>query len=215
MGILSFQRARIIFAAFILCSQPVLATAQKSREKPKRIPRTVWNFEGGVFLETDGSLSDSTCFRLAGRMVAKDFFDDLKRVDDDDGTVFLRGKESITEFPERVKLMFVIRDHPCPSQLHDITGRVYLTREMMSKLRLSLFWKRGVELRPVEDFKVTFFDVRPIPPYATELSAELPERLQWSYELDIGSAGVPLTDGLVLIFRREDGRIAARVAARL
>jgi hypothetical protein len=202
-------------AALILCSQPVLASAQKSPQKPKHIPRTIWNFEGGVFLETDGSLSDSTCFRLAGRMVAKDFFDDLKRVDDDDGTVFLRGRESITEFPERVKLMFVIRDHPCPSQLHDIAGRVYLTREMMSKLRLSLFWKRGVELRPVEDFKVSFFNVKPIPPYATELSAELPERLQWSYELDIGSADVPLTDGLVLIFRREDGRIAARVAARL
>ncbi len=202
-------------AALILCSQPVLATAQKSPQKPKQIPRTIWNFEGGVFMETDGSLSDSTCFRLAGRMIAKDFFDDLKRVDDDDGTVFLRGKESITQFPDRIKLLFVIHDQPCPSQLRDITGRVYLTREMMSKLRLSLFWKRGVELRPVEDFKLTFFDVKPILPYATELAAELPERLQWSYELDIGSAGVPLTDGLVLIFRREDGRIAARVAARL
>ena len=215
MGTPSFQRARIIFVALVLCSQPLLATAQKSPQKLKRIPRTIWNFEGGVFLETDGSLSENTCFRLAGRVVAKDFFDDLKRVDDDDGTVFLRGKEPVVEFPKRVKLMFVIRDHPCPSQLHDITGRVYLTREMMSQLRLSLFWKRGVELRPVEDFKVTFFDVKPIPPYATELSAELPERLQWSYELDIGSADVPLTDGLVLIFRREDGHIAARVSARL
>jgi hypothetical protein len=205
----------LAFAALISCSQPVLASAQKSQQKPKHIPRTIWNFEGGVFLETDGSLGENTCFRLAGRMVAKDFFDDLRRVDDDDGTVFLRGKESITEFPDRVKLMFIIRDHPCPSQLHDITGRVYLTREMMSKLRLSLFWKRGVELRPVEDFKVSFFNVKPILPYATELAAELPERLQWSYELDIGSADVPLTDGLVLIFRREDGRIAARVAARL
>jgi hypothetical protein len=203
------------FAALILCNQPLMVAVQKSRDKPKHIPRTIWNFEGGVFLETDGSLSESTCFRLAGRMVAKDFFDDLKRVDDDDGTIFLRGKESIAEFPERVKLMFVIRDHPCPSQLHDLTGRVYLTREMMSKLRLSLFWKHGVELRPVEDFKMSFFNVKPIPPYATELAAELPERLQWSYELDIASADVPLTDGLVLIFRREDGRIAARVAARL
>jgi hypothetical protein len=205
----------LTFAALILCSQPLLASTQKSQQKPKHIPRTIWNFDGGVFLETDGSLSDSTCFRLAGRMVSKDFFDDLKRVDDDDGTVFLRGKEAITGFPERVKLMFVIRDHPCPSQLHDVTGRVYLTREMMSKLRLSLFWKRGVELRPVEDFRVSFFNVKPISPYATELAAELPERLQWSYELDIGSADVPLTDGLVLIFRREDGRIVARVAARL
>jgi len=205
----------LAFAALISCSQPVLASAQKSQQKPKHIPRTIWNFEGGVFLETDGGLSENTCFRLAGRMVAKDFFDDLRRVDDDDGTVFLRGKEPISEFPDRVKLKFFIRDHPCPSQLHDVTGRVYLTREMMSKLRLSLFWKRGVELRPVEDFKVSFFNVKPILPYATELAAELPERLQWSYELDIGSADVPLTDGLVLIFRREDGRIAARVAARL
>jgi hypothetical protein len=205
----------LTFAALILCSQPLMGAAQTSREKPKHIPRTIWNFEGGVFLETDGGVSENTCFRLAGRMMAKDFFDDLKRVDDDDGTVFLRGKEPVTEFPGRVRLFFVIRDHPCPSQLHDITGRIYLTREMMSKLRLSLFWKRGVELRPVEDFKVSFFDVKPIQPYATELAAELPERLQWSYELDIGSADVPLTDGLVLIFRREDGRIAARVAARL
>jgi hypothetical protein len=202
-------------AALVLCSQPLIAAAQKSPQKPKHIPRTIWNFEGGVFLETDGSLSENTCFRLAGRMMAKYFFDDLKRVDDDDGTVFLHGKEPVTEFPDRVRLFFVIRDHPCPSQLHDITGRVYLTREMMSKLRLSLFWKRGVELRPVEDFRVSFFDVKPIPPYATELAVELPERQQWSYELDIGSADVPLTDGLVLIFRREDGRIAARVAARL
>jgi hypothetical protein len=205
----------LTFAALILCSQPLMGAAQTSREKPKHIPRTIWNFEGGVFLETDGGVSENTCFRLAGRMMAKDFFDDLKRVDDDDGTVFLRGKEPVTEFPGRVRLFFVIRDHPCPSQLHDITGRIYLTREMMSKLRLSLFWKRGVELRPVADFKVSFFDVKPILPYATELAAELPERLQWSYELDIGSADVPLTDGLVLIFRREDGRIAARVAARL
>jgi hypothetical protein len=83
------------FAALILGNQPLMVAAQKSRDKPKHIPRTIWNFEGGVFLETDGSLSESTCFRLAGRMVAKDFFDDLKRVDDDDGTIFLRGKESI------------------------------------------------------------------------------------------------------------------------
>lgn len=215
MGSPFFQRARIIFAVAVLCGQPLAASTQKSPDKTKRIPRTIWNFDGGVFLETDGSVSDHTCFRLAGRMIAKDFFDDLKRVDDNDGTRFVRGKELLTDFPGRVKLMFVIRDFPCPSQLHDASGRVYLTREMMSKMRLSLFWKRGVELRPVDDFKVSFFNVESIPPYATELAAELPERLQWQYELDITSADVPLTDALVLIFRSEDGRIAARVSARL
>jgi hypothetical protein len=114
-----------------------------------------------------------------------------------------------------MKLLFVIHDQPCASQMQDAQGRQYLTREMMSTLHLSLFWKRGVALRPAENFKVEFFSVEPIPPYATELANELPKRFQWAYELDIPSAGIPLSDSLVLILRNADGRIAARVAARM
>jgi hypothetical protein len=207
----------ILIVALLLCGQPsALGLAQqKPGDKPKRIPKTIWNFDGGVFLETDGSLSENTCFRLAGHLVDKGFFDNLKRIDDSQGTRYLRGKEIVTEFPEHLKLLFVIHDQPCPSQLQDPKGRQYLTREMMSTLHLSLFWKRGVDLRPAENFKVKFFSVEPIPPYATELAKELPKRFQWAYELEIASAGIPLSDSLVLILRRDDGRIAARVAARL
>ena len=207
----------ILIAALLLCSQPLtLALAgQKPGDKPKRIPKTIWNFDGGVFLETDGSLNDKTCFRLAGHMADKGFFDNLKRVDDNQGTRYLRGKEIVTEFPDHLKLLFVIHDQPCPSQLPDPKGRQYLTREMMSTMHLSLFWKRGVVLRPAENFKVKFFSVEPIRPYATELAMDLPKRFQWAYELEIPSAGIPLSDSLVLIFRRDDGHIAARVAARL
>jgi hypothetical protein len=189
--------------------------AQKPGDKPKRIPKTIWNFDGGVFLETDGSLSENTCFRLAGHMVNKGFFDNLKRIDDNQGTRYLRGKEIVTEFPDHINLLFVIHDQPCASRLPDPKGRQYLTREMMSKLHLSLFWKRGVDLRPVENFKMKFFSVELIPPYATELAKELPKRFQWAYELEIPSAGVPLSDSLVLIVRRDDGQVVARVAARL
>jgi hypothetical protein len=212
---MSVHVARKLLAALLFFSPLLSCAAQKPLDKTKRVPKTVWNFEGGVFLQTDGNLSEETCFRLSGRVTAKGFFDNLKRVDDDEGTRFLRGQEAITEFPELVKLMFVIRDFPCTANLNGGVGRQYLTREMMSKLKLSLFWKRGVALRPIDDFKVTFAAVKQIPPYATELASELHEKLEWMYELDIPSQGVPLTDGLVLIFRREDGRIAARVAARL
>ena len=207
----------ILIAALLLGGQPLALSlaGQKPGDKPKRIPKTIWNFDGGVFLETDGSLSENTCFRVAGHMIDKGFFDNLKRIDDNQGTRYLRGKEIVTEFPERLKLLFVIHDMPCPSQVPDPKGRQYLTREMMSTLHLSLFWKRGVALRPAENFKVKFFSVEPVPPYATELANELPKRLQWAYELEIPSAGIPLSDSLVLILRREDGRIAARVAARL
>jgi hypothetical protein len=205
----------ILIAALLLCAQPAVFAGQKPGDKPKRIPKTIWNFDGGVFLETDGSLSENTCFRLAGHMTDKGFFDNLKRIDDNQGTRYLRGKEIVTEFPEHLKLLFVIHDLPCPSQMPDPQGRQYLTREMMSTMRLSLFWKRGVDLRPAENSKVKFFSVEPIRPYAAELANELPKRFQWAYELDIPSAGIPLSDSLVLILRREDGHIAARVAARL
>jgi len=212
-----FAAAQLALATVLLCCQlPLFADAQRPpNEKPRRVPKTIWNFEGGVFLETDGNLTADVCFRLAGRVVNKDFFDDLKRVDDDQGTQFLRGKQAVTDYPELVKLIFVIRDIPCSSELKNATHRQYITREMMSKLKLSLFWKRGVDLRPVENFKVAFARVRPVPPFAWELAKELPEKLEWEYEIDIPSAGIPLTDGLVLIFRHDDGRIAARVAARL
>jgi hypothetical protein len=207
----------MLIAALLLCGQPVTLTlaGQKAADKLKRIPKTIWNFDGGVFLETDGSLSDNTCFRLAGHMADKAFFDNLKRIDDNQGTRYVRGKEIVTEFPEHLKLLFVIHDQPCPSQVPGPEGRQYLTREMMSTLHLSLFWKRGVALRPAENFKLKFFSVELIPPYATELAKDLPKRFQWAYELEIPSAGIPLSDSLVLILRRDDGRIAARVAARL
>ena len=218
MRTLCSQTARVILiAALLLCGRPLtLALAgQKPGDKPKHIPKTIWNFDGGVFLETDGSLSDNTCFRLAGHMADKGFFDNLKRIDDNQGTRYLRGKEIVTEFPDHLKLLFVIHDQPCPSQVRDPKSRQYLTREMMSTMHLSLFWKRGVDLRPAENFKVKFFSVEPIPPYATELAKDLPKRFQWAYELEIPSAGIPLSDSLVLIFRRDDGHLAARVAARL
>jgi hypothetical protein len=88
-------------AASLICGPATVfaSAAQKPGDKPKHIPKTIWNFDGGVFLETDGSLSENTCFRLAGHMVDKGFFDNLKRIDDNQGTRYLRGKEVVTEFP--------------------------------------------------------------------------------------------------------------------
>ena len=83
----------------------------------------------------------------------------------------------------------------------------------MSSLHLELYWKRGIDLRPVTGVITKYFSVDPVIPNAA--ASGLPEKLQWSYEFIIHSAGVPLTDSLVLVLRTPDHRIAARVAARL
>src|SRR2546430_10512874 len=41
--------------------------------------RNVWNYDGGVFFETDGSLPNGVCFRVHGQMSSGDFFNGLKR----------------------------------------------------------------------------------------------------------------------------------------
>lgn len=179
------------------------------------VPRTVWNFDGGVLFETDGNAPGGICFRLSGRVTAPQFFDDLKRIDDNSGTLYLHGTQTVTEFPDQVALSFVIRDFPCPSQLQVTGSRTYLTQALLNSMSLSLYWKRGIELRPTGKVSDAHFYVKRVVPYAAENAADFPERFEWFYRMNVPSAGVPLTDDLVVLLRNPDGRIAARVAARM
>jgi len=180
--------------------------------------KTVWSYEGGLFVITNGAIANGPCFRLAGRVTSGDFFDHLKRIDKESGTIFRRGTETVENFPDRLTLTFLVHDHydlTCPPRGENPDAPRYLTRAMMSSLHLYLYWKRGVELRPVETVERTFFAVRELIPKAAAQAHGLPEKLEWTYEYVVPSAGVPLTDSLVLILRDEENRMVARVAARL
>lgn len=220
---LSFLRAlcvpifvlSVLTLSFLPSAYAINTAQQKKPKENKSVPRGLAGFYGGIFLETDGNAPGDVCFRLSGRMTASRFFDNMKRIDDTAGTHYVRGTETITEFPEQVRLEFFIRDRPCSLELEQTGKQMYLTRAVMSSMHLYLYWKRGIELRPVENAKVVHTSVAPIVPYAVELAGQFPERYEWSYEMTVPSAGVPLTDDLVLILRAPDGKIAARVAARL
>ena len=188
---------------------------QKKTKHPKAPDPKVENYYGGLFLIGDGGIPDGACFRINGRITSADFFNGLKSYESDDGTIFRLGTNEVTQFPEKLLLSLTIRDQPCSTGLQPVGTGVYLTQEAMSSMRLSLYWKHGVDLRPAGKVAVVHFSVEPIAPYAKELAAELPKRFIWSYEFGIPAADVPLTDSLVLIFRTADGHIAARVAARL
>jgi len=184
--------------------------------------KNVWNYEGGIFLQTNGSVPNGPCFRISGHVAAPGFFDNLKRVDTDMGATFRRGSENITQFPDQLSLQFVVFDHydaTCPPQVENTSGTPYLTRTMMASMHLYLYWKHGVELRPIANVVPKYFSVDPILPTATARAAsrggQLAEKLAWSYEFAVPSAGVPLGDSLVLVMKTEDNRIAARVAARM
>ena len=214
----SFARLFSVVVTVLLLLVPGSRASQqqeKPKKKEKSVRKDILNFDGGIFFETEGSLSDLTCFRLAGRVTAPDFFDDFKRFDDQNGTEYRRGQEILTEFPKELRVSFVILDIPCPSQLQQPGPRRYLTQEMMKTLRFSFYWKRGIELRHIENLKEVSAVAEPVELYNARNKEELPKRYRWFLEYTVPSAGVPLTDRLVLIVRTPDGRKAARVAARL
>jgi hypothetical protein len=178
--------------------------------------QTVWNLDGGVFFATDGHLPSGSCFRLAGQMNAPDFFDGLRRVDNDAGSSYLLRNKPVTEYPEQVQLVLHLLDFPCTADLKDTAVRPPLTREQMSKLHLALYWKDGLRLRPVEDSQRTGASVRKIGSYVTGAAAEeLAPRYEWNFAFTVNSAKVPLTNDLVLVIENEEHKIAARVAARM
>ena len=177
--------------------------------------KTIWNYDGGLLMMTDGSLPSGPCFRLTGRATAPDFFENLKREDSNAGTLIHRGNDIVTEFPEKLHVSFLMYDLPCDYQFQQAATRVYLTPALVSKLRLSFYWKHGLKMRPAAGVVPGHLEARRVTPYASEMADHLPEKLEWLFEFDVPSAGVPVTDSLVIILRTPAGHIAARAAARM
>jgi hypothetical protein len=204
----------VALASLFLCFLASAQSPKKTKHAKPPDPK-VENYYGGLFLLGEGGIPDGPCFRINGRITSADFFNGLKSYESGDGTVFRLGTTEVTQFPDKLLLSLTIRDQPCAYGLQPVGTWTFLTKEVMNSLRLSLYWKHGVELRTAGKISVLQLTAEPIQPYATDLAAELPKRYLWSYELGIPAGGVPLTDSLVLIFRTSDGHIAARVAARL
>jgi hypothetical protein len=205
----------VVALLLLIPASPASQAQHEPKKNEKPVKKQVLNFDGGIVFATEGSLSELTCFQLTGRVRASGFFDDFKRIDDENGTEYRSAQEKVTEFPEELHVSFVMLDIPCRSQTLEPGPRKYLTQEMMKTLRFSFYWKRGIELRHIEDLIRGAATAEPVEPYNTESKEELPKRYRWFLNFTIPSAGVPLTDRLVLIIRTPDGRKAARVAARL
>ncbi len=194
---------------------PHAAPSQKKQKHPKKEKAQVENYYGGVFLVGDGDVPNGPCFRINGRVTSGSFFDQLKSYSTDEGTNFRLGTDVVTQFPDKIVLTLLIHDQPCSNGLQPVGAGVYLTQEAMNSLKLTLYWKHGVDMRPAGKVTLVHFSVDPMDTYRDTAATDLPKRYLWSYEFGIPSAGVPLTDSLVLVFRTTDGHMAARVAARL
>jgi hypothetical protein len=205
---------RSLLCLLFACLLPLAAAPQPGRAAHTR-DKTIWNYDGGLALATDGEIPEGPCFRLAGRVIADDFFENLRREDTSNGTLYRRGNDVVTEFPGVMHLIIVMYDRPCAHSLQQTASPGYLNKTVISSMRLNFSWKRGMELRPARDVSLINAEAHRILPYAFELAKDLPERYEWRFDFDVPSKAVPLTDSLVLVINSPSGHIIARVAARL
>ena len=140
-----FKTAGFAIVSF-LCFAPA-ASASQHKQSQQKHEKTVWNYDGGVFFQTDGSLPNGVCFRISGRMDSQGFFDNLKRVDSEESTIFRRGSETVTQFPESVIVSFAIRDQSCPTGVQQVGTRATMTQKMIDNLRLSRSEEHTSELQ--------------------------------------------------------------------
>lgn len=206
--------AASLFAACTFAAAP-LPSAQKSPKELKPVGKTVWDLEGGVFFATDGRFPNGPCFRINGQVTAPQFFDKLKRVDDANGTRYLRGTEAVTEYPPKLDVSILLHDLPCSFVLKDKTFEPPLTKEDVGKLKMKLYWKHGVELRPTAKLLEPALRIRELEPNIKPEANDLQERYEWNFTFGLPSEGVPIEDSLVFTFETSDGAIAARTSARL
>jgi hypothetical protein len=206
-----YQRLAAALLIFVL---PLYAYPPVSSNPPER-DKTIWNYDGGILLHTDGALPEGPCFRLTGKVTDPEFFENLKREDTTSGTVYRRGHDVVSEFPKQLHLTFLMYDMPCDDHLQATGSHLYLNRALMSKLHVTFFWKRGMELRPAAGVALKNLEIHPLPHYADESVKDLPEKYEWWFDFDVPSASVPITDSLVVVILTSNHRIAARVAARL
>jgi hypothetical protein len=198
------------FASLLFFAAPLRSgSADPPREK------TIWNYDGGLLIVTDGSVPSGPCFHLFGRLTSDEFFTNLRRVDSPGGTLYRRGNDVITEFPELMHLSFILFDRPCSDSLQVTGSPMYLTKATISSFRLSFSWKHEMELRPAPGISLRSAEAHLVLPYAQQLSDQLPKKYEWFFQFDVPSKGIPLSDSLVLVIYSPDGHIIARVAARL
>ncbi len=119
-----------------------------------------------------------------------------------------------------MELSFELYDLPCSDRIQDAgTTRIYLSKAILRTLHVNFYWKRGLSVRPAPEIVLKHAEMIPIEPFARALSAgkddPLPQKFEWWFQFDVPSAGVPLTDSLVLVMQSPEGKIVARCAARL
>jgi hypothetical protein len=154
----------------------------------------VRDYTGGIILATEGGLPHGPCLTIRGWVAAPGFFDGLKGRQTPHGTEFRRGQLVVKSFPQELNVRLWIREFPCHIGLTEVSPLV-TTPEMMSSLRFEAFWKRGMQMQPVESLTLHNLFRRKEQPTRLVGAPVTIQRDTWVYDLSVCSTAVQIRRG--------------------
>jgi hypothetical protein len=158
--------------------------------------------------------ADNMCLILYGNAEAGDFFDHLRGRKTANGIQFRKGSRDVKTFPDNLIVRVIAVLGACSVRERATEGGnasakdVHLDEDFMRSVTFDGSWKQGFAEKPAELGPVAEGRIRnPIP--LTN------DRDWWEYEFNVRSEGISLDNALVIVMQSPDGKMVARLSARL
>jgi len=150
---------------------------------------------------SSGQVRDrDVCVNFSPVMTSGEFFDGLQRHETPSGDEFRKNSRVIQNFPEQITVQLQLSISVCDADIYTPAP----APSFVNGIRFKAQWKRGLAMRPVEQFAVQRVAIT---------SEEGDSRLL--FLLKIHDRDVPLTDHLIISVISPQGKLMSRMSGRL
>jgi hypothetical protein len=150
---------------------------------------------------SSGQVRDgNVCVNFGPVMTAGDFFDGLQRHETPSGDEFRKNSRVVQNFPEQITVQVQLSISVCDADIYTPAP----APGFVNGIRFKAQWKRGLAMRPVEQFAIQRVAIT---------SEEGDSRLL--FLLKIRDKNVPLTDHLIISVISPQGKLLSRMSGRL
>ena len=150
---------------------------------------------------SSGQVRDrDVCVNFSPVMTSGEFFDGLQRHETPSGDEFHKNSRVVTNFPEQLTVQLQLSISVCDADIYTPAP----APSFVSGIHFKAQWKRGLTMRPVQQFAVQRVAIT---------SEEGDSRLL--FLLKIRDRDVPLTDHLIISVISPQGKLLSRMSGRL
>jgi hypothetical protein len=152
---------------------------------------------------------DDGCASIHGTLTAGDFFADLRRTDKRGQLEYRKQGKIVTQYPRSLTTSIEILGDRCATAMLESHSNIFLGNSYA--LRLEVYWKRGLQLRPALLSPVPAADCAGYSNVTIGGDGLAVPAI--ACRLTVDSEGVPLGDHLIVSILDSDGRRLTRISA--